>query len=269
MNETIRYHYSMLNITQTVVDQEIEQTGHNLYYEGPADGPEISVRIGRLDADQILFRPQTGITTKEPFTRLWVSATVGAIIPRLFISSPADFLLRSNDVSISTITSLTTLGTITNPVPLGTLPQPWEIERARASALYQSGLQRPASVGNLGHHQIWNPAASGKTVVVLGYAVYSDQNSYWSVALYNAQLTNNHQAFPNANSGAAAASAQHRYQDNAVALETTLLDKFATLANSNMVLRPTFIVLGAGEGLNVICQSGNAINAAHFRIWEF
>lgn len=277
MPDLFRYRYRVLaiDLTSGQTDLEFQVEGQRIYYNGPSDGPELSIRLQERNADQITLRPQGEIVA--PFTRIWVTGSASALTPQLIISAPASILVQSRDVNVGTINtltsitdpvtvqgSLTTLGTITNPVITKSL----DLDRALNARLYERGgsVANVAAVYN--HHQIFNPVASGRTVVVRGIEFAQSAAGDFAIYQYNTALATLVGNLYPLDSGATAGVAQLRTSQPGATVGTNLLTRSSAPANTRNYFE-RFDVLGEGEGLLIVTLQVNLTTYYGFRVYEF
>ena len=267
MSELFKYSYRILtlDLTPGLVDFEVPIDGQKIVYAGPVDGPTISIRLQSKSNDQIPLRPQG--TIRAPYQRLYISAGAVASSIQLLIASPDDIDLDSRDVNVNTIATVTnigTLGTITNPV----IAKPYELDRAIASQIFERADTRSSAAGQRLHYQIKNPAASGKTVILLS-SMFVGASDIRSIYQHNTDLATLIGTLYNVNSGGAASVAQLRTESNASILGTNLL----AIWRANILQTPPQMhrvdVLGAGEGIVFIADSLATSEAFSARILEF
>lgn len=277
MPDIFNYRYRLLDIDLSAVltDFVYPIQGERIYYEGPSDGPELTVKLQAAQNDGIRLRPQGEIV--GPFTRLYVSGPVSGLVPRLIVSSPKEISLTSRDVNVGTIN---TLSTITNPVPVGnvasltTITNPviskqFLLDRAQAGTIFERVALVAAVAATYGHVQVWNPVASGKTVVVSQAHIVEDTGSrVFELMQYNTALTTLVGTFFNVANGGSNSTAELRSQTNGAALGTNMLRKFST-PGIGTIMDDRFDVLSPGEGLLIRPTVQNiGLNIA-YRIWEF
>lgn len=269
MPELAIYSYRIikLDLTAGLTDFELVTDGRKITYATPSDGPEVQIRLQLKANDQIPLRPQG--TINAPFQRLYVSASAIAKNIYLLVSSP-DVSLESRDVNVNniatvgTITSLTTLGTITNPV----IAKPHPLYLAEQSQLFERGVQMPTGgVGIVNSAQVFNPVASGKTVVVLGANYGTFVAATMEIHQHNTALATLVGTFFNTNNGGANSVAELRTVQQATVPGANTLQAWQPIVNYQELTR--FDILGPGEGLVLGGGGGNTALTMNFRIWEF
>ncbi len=141
-------------------------------------------------------------------------------------------------------------------------------ERARAGEIYARGNNLTAAVGQSPQCQVFNPAASGKTVIVLEFFIGCSVTGrvFWGFDV--GALTSLHGTLFNVNKGGAAATAELRSQSAAALLIGNILGQTALLANTPLHVEGPWI-LDPNEGFVVINNSSNSILDFGFTIWEF
>jgi len=272
-----RYRQLTIDLTSTLTDFEYPVQGERIYYEGPSDGPELTIRLQARNNDGIRLRPQGEII--GPFTRLYISGASSVLVPRLIVSSPKEIAVLGRDVNVGNINTLQTIvnpvtvSSITNPVTVASITaavaaKDFRLDRAQAGALYQRGGFKAASVGNYSYHQIFNPAASGKTVVVLGVEVGCTSGTECQLMQYNTELGTDVGTLYNLLSGGSASSAHYRNTHDGSTIGTNGLNYFYLAAN-DVKFFDRFDVLGEGEGLLFAPGSSNIRTLFSALIWEF
>lgn len=122
------------------------------------------------------------------------------------------------------------------------------------------------------HCQLWNPAASGKKLVVEQIIVSSPANTEIQLGSYNAQLlTASAEGGVSKRivAGAAASVAEQRRETNAAILITKGFADFLAAASQPVVIRPTEpIIIYEGWGLNVVNLTVNVNVYATFEFYE-
>ena len=271
MPELFNYSYKVFPFNQagTLTDFEIPLDGQKIIYMSPSDGPQLMVRLQSKSNDQIALRPQGIIVA--PFNRVYISGTITTAFPSLIIASPSDVSIESRDVNVNSIASISTLNTIVNPV----INKDFVLDRAQNSVIFERAATLAASAANLSIFQVYNPAGSGRTVVLLGLRYQSDSGGAFgnrvSVRQHNTALGTLVGTFYNVNSGGAASVAELRSAQPAAMVGANILDEWipAVGLDNEHPLRPRVDVLGEGEGIVVAMLSTNYQAASTMRIWEF
>lgn len=257
MSERYSYRVIPLNQAGTLTDLEFPIDGQKLIYAGPADGPELLIRLGRQSNDQIPLRPQGVIVA--PFTRLYVSGVIGAALPSLIVASPAHISIESRDVNV---------GNIINPV----IVKLYDLDRALNGQMFERGGNLVASVGNYTLVQLYNPPASGKTVIVLGAHYQCDGAAGTRLQLlqYNTALTLSSSQLYSVNSGGAGSVGLIKAEQPAVFPSANILEDLRLTGpwSSEAKLRARFDVLGPGKGLVIGALAVNVAASFSFRTIE-
>lgn len=127
----------------------------------------------------------------------------------------------------------------------------------RAQGCFLGSAFLAASVGNFSHVQLFNPAASGKTLLLRGLVGGSPSATQISINSYNTALTTLFGAGLNGLMGGAAGVAELRTQTNAAELGTTF-GRFRVLAGDSRSLSAEWIAeIPEGKG---VLLSGGAVN---------
>jgi len=139
------------------------------------------------------------------------------------------------------------------------------LDETRGGRAFARGGVLAASVGNLGHHQIFNPAASG--VIALVRAVIASLGSADAIILttHNTALTTLVGAGTNLLFGGAAGACVYRTQNNAALLGTEIT---RVLLQANLPINVAlewFGELGPAEGLVVATGNANIQSTAFFQ----
>ena len=136
----------------------------------------IQIKFNENSHDQITLRKGDAVITPFYKTLLSWTAQAGKTVT---IAISADFDLWRIDRSAQIISTIDSVTSITNPVTVQTAAgvpvasKDWIIDRAINAQHFATGRVVAAVAGNYTQLQIWNPAGSGKTVVVLDALVDS------------------------------------------------------------------------------------------------
>ena len=139
----------------------------------------------------------------------------------------------------------------------------------RAGRAFFAGDRLGASIGNLGHFQLFNPGGSGITIVV--HRVFQGVETALSVTLtlHNTALTTLVRQGVNLLAGGAAGVGEFRSQVNAAQLGT-MGQYIPLLARTPYEMGKDWTVeLGAGEGLIIMNQTANDGLYGNFEWIEF
>ena len=107
MDANYQYKVVTLDLTNGLVDEELEFNGERIFYE---DGSAtLSFKIGTPFNDSIPLKPKG--TFIAPFTKLYFNAPPASATVTLFLTNPAEIVLQSLEVNIDTLANLERTGT--------------------------------------------------------------------------------------------------------------------------------------------------------------
>lgn len=133
----------------------------------------------------------------------------------------------------------------------------WWLNELRAGRAFARTEGLGASVGNNSHVQLFNPAASGVTIIVYVLELSLAATGQFEITLYNTALTNLTGVGINLLNGGAAALGQLRWANNAGVLGTRHSTGLL-LANTPFSEPVRWCAeLGAGEGVVVVPAAVN------------
>ena len=145
--------------------------------------------------------------------------------------------------------------------------RPFWLNEIRAGRGFVHSVRLAASVGNNGHVQLFNPAASGITVLVKRLSHSSGGAPLAHMTQHNTELTTDAGAGVNLLSGGGAAAAHLRSVDNSGVLGTIIGNHEIPATTPLLWFDDWFMELGEGEGLVAVNGSVNvSINATFFWI---
>lgn len=157
MPEIFKYSYRVFkfDLAPGLVDHEVAIDAEKIVYVSPTDGPEIQIRLQLQRNDQLPLRPNGEI--RAPFQRFYLSSPAVGRTVFLMVGSPGDIQVAGRDVAISgSINTLTA----------------WE-DHCRNGRAWIGDFSGAPSAGQLAKLQLFNPVASGKTVLLFDYRCIS------------------------------------------------------------------------------------------------
>lgn len=137
----------------------------------------------------------------------------------------------------------------------------------RAGRAFSRRTSRTAVAAEFAHVQLFNPAASGVTLLVRRITVRVGTTAATYVNLYSVELTTLVGAGYNLQVGAAAGLGVTRTQSNAVQLGNTVRDVYVTTTEDRTVQEDYFCELPANTGILVNHEAQNSLIVACFE-WE-
>jgi hypothetical protein len=255
MPEVFPYSYRVFkfDLAPGLVDIEVAIDAEKIVYVSPTDGPEVQIRLQLQRNDQLPLRPNGEI--RAPFQRFYLSSPAVGRTIFLMVGSPGDIQVAGRDVAISG--SINTLSA-------------WE-DHCRNGRAWIGDVSVAPSAGQRGKIQLFNPVASGKTVLLFDYRLIS------TVAITTDAEWRTHNAALGTNQttkrrpfliGGPAPSAQVNLLADATNLGTQFENFESLAANTEWppVLRKNIIVIPEGQGFH---YNGLAVGGQTERVKYF
>ena len=144
-----------------------------------------------------------------------------------------------------------------------TATERWLAEIRSGRAFTRGGFSGPTAA-TLSHLQLFNPAASGVTIIIRAVIVAVSATGLVAIVTHNTALTTLVGAGVNLLAGGAAGLGELRSLDNAVQLGT-IADRLSLIADTPSDVVPEwFFELGAGEGILVNSENANVRTIATY-----